>query len=364
MPESEQYREVPLVSLRLDPENPRLRRDGDWGSKPEHQFLKEFIQRYNLMELAQSIADKGFTPRYAEALLVVENPSETDTYVVIEGNRRLATLKLLTDEDCRKNAGITGSEWQELAYKAQRWELDARVPVIVYPDRKSLSDYLGFRHITGPRPWRPEAKARFVAKLLSDGESIDEIVRRIGSTRRTVRRLAEAHAIYSQAIDAEISVDAVEAGFGVFYNALDGKGVRDFLGLGLQAEIKELPVSPIPEDHKDELIQLIGLLYGDKSEDLDRVINESRQLKKLDQVLANERARANLLRDRDLDRAWRVSGGGRFDLLGQIDAIVPRLAEVNGQASIYGDDSDVREGVFRIYKVVKDMAQKYGVEEF
>ena len=363
MPESEQYREVPLVSLRLDPENPRLRRDGDWGSKPEPQVLKEFIQRYNLMELAQSIADKGFTPRHAEALLVVENPPDTDTFVVIEGNRRLATLKLLTDDDCRKNAGITGSEWQKLAREAQRWKLADRVPVIVYPDRKSLSDYLGFRHITGPRPWRPEAKARFVAKLLSDGESIDDVVRRIGSNRRTVRRLAEAHAIYSQAIDAGIPVDAVEAGFGVFYNALDGKGVRDFLGLGPQNEIKDLPVSPIPEDRKAELIQLIGLLYGDKSEELARVINESRQLKKLDQVLANERARANLLRDRDLDRAWRVSGGGRIDLLGQIDDIFLRLAEVSGKAPVYRDDEEVREGVAHIYKVASDMAQNYRIEE-
>lgn len=321
MPESEEYREVPLVSLRLDPENPRLPRDVDWGSKPEHQFLKEFIQRYNLMELAQSIADKGFTPRHAEALLVVENPSDTDTYVVVEGNRRLATLKLLTDDQYRKGAGATGYEWEELAREAKKWKLSDNVPVFIYPDRTVLNDYLGFRHITGPRPWRPEAKARFIARLLSDGESISEVRRRIGSNHRTVRRLAEAHAIYSQAINEDIPVDAVEAGFGVFYNALDRKGVRDFLGLGPQVEINELPDSPIREDRKTELIQLIGLLYGDDSQGLDRVITESRELNKLDQVLANERARSNLLRDRNLDRAWRVSGGGRIDLLGQIDDI-------------------------------------------
>lgn len=358
MPERERYGEVPLVSLRLDPENPRLHRDVDWGSKHEHQFLKEFIKRYNLMELAQSITDKGFTPRQAEALLVVEDPPDTDTYVVIEGNRRLATLKLLTDVQCRKGAGATGSEWEKLAHEAEKWNLSDKVPVFIYPNRTDLNDYLGFRHITGPRPWRPEAKARFVARLLSGGESISEVRRRIGSNFRTVRRLAEAHAIYSQAIDEDIPMDAVEVGFGVFYNALDRKGVRDFLGLGPQSEINDLPENPIPEDRKTELVQLIGLLYGD-----DRVITESRELKKLDQVLANEIARSNLLRDRNLDRAWRVSGGGRIDLLGQIEDIFLRLAEVNGQAPVYGDDLEVRDGVARICKVASDMAQNYSVEE-
>lgn len=362
MSESEEYREVPLVSLRLDPENPRLPRDVDWGSKPEHQFLKEFIQRYNLMELAQSITDKGFTPRHVEALLVVENRSEAGTYVVIEGNRRLATLKLLTDDQCRKGAGATGAEWEELAREAEKWNLSASVPVFIYSNRDVLNDYLGFRHITGPRPWRPEAKARFVARLLSGGESISDVRRRIGSNHRTVRRLAEAHAIYSQAINEDIPVDAVEAGFGVFYNALDRKGVRDFLGLGPQIAINELPDSPIPEDRKTELVQLIGLLYGDDS-GLARVITESRELNKLDQVLANERARSNLLRDRNLDRAWRVSGGGRIDLLGQIDDIFLRLAEVSGQAPVYRDDPDVREGIARIFKVASDMSQNYHIEE-
>lgn len=363
MTETEQYHAVPLASLRLDPENPRLPRDEDWGSKPEGQLLKEFFRRYDLLELARSITDKGFTPRYAEALLVVAHQSEADIYVVVEGNRRLATLKLLTNASYRKGVGITSDEWDKLASEAERWNLSESVPVLIYPDRKVLSDYLGFRHITGPRPWRPEAKARFIAGLLSDGETIGEVVRRIGSNYRTVRRLAEAHAIYTQAIDEEIPVDAVELGFGVFYNALDRKGIRDFLGLGLQSEINDLPDSPIPEDRMDELVQLIGLLYGDAEEGLERVINESRELNKLEMVLANERARANLLRDRNLDRAWRVSGGGRADLLGLIDDIYLRLAEVNGQAPIYGNDDEVKEGLSRIYKIATDMAHNYEVDK-
>ena len=357
---TEKYKEVPLSKLRLDPENPRLPMDDEWTAESEHKFLREFYLRYNLIELARSIADKGFTPRHAEALLVVEDSSNPGSYLVVEGNRRLATLKLLTSRDNRKAARVKGSEWESLAQEAA--SLDPQnIPVIVYSSREELYDYLGFRHITGPSPWRPEAKARFIAKLLRSGEPVGKVARRIGSNHRTVRRYAEAYAIYVQAKKAGISVDEVEAGFGVFYNALDWEGMRTFLRLGPQININELPDSPVPTEGLENLRELIGLLYGDSSRKLDKVIAESRDLGKLSSVLGNERARANLLTTRDLNRAWRVSGGGRTELIGLLVDLHSRLAEVNGQAREYADDGEIQEEVRRIRDLVMDMADRYKV---
>ena len=354
----EEYREVPLGSLQLDPDNPRLPGDENWALRAEGKLLKEISRRYNLIELARSIADKGFTPRYAEALLVVAHPSAPCRYVVIEGNRRLATLKLLTSADSRRAVGLKSSEWPELAEEGAKWELD-QVPVIVYPDRTTLNDYLGFRHITGPTPWRPEAKARFIAKLLQSGASVGEVVRRIGSNHRTVRRYAEAHAIYTQAVEAGIQMEAVEAAFGVFYNALDHQGVRDFLRLGRQVDINRLQDSPVPTESVEQLRDLIGLLYGDSSQGLSSVIRESRELRKLGEVLANKPAQAHLLHNRDLERAWRISGGGRYELLGQLADLYSGLAEVNGKAPEYAGDDEIRAEVRRIHAVAMDMADRY-----
>ena len=357
----EQFEEVQLASLRLDPENPRLPRDQDWSAQPEKQFLLEFYRRYNLIELAYSIADKGFAPRHAEALLVISHPDSPGVYIVVEGNRRLATLKLLTNADYRRHVGVK-SAWDELAEQAASQKLDP-VPVVVYHSREALNDYLGFRHITGPTPWRPEAKARFIARLLRAGESIGAVVRRIGSNHRTVRRFAEAHAIYTQALDNNISMDQVEAAFGVFYNALDQIGVRAFLGLGKQSEIQTLPEAPIPTSHLNDLKHLIELLYGDATGKLDKVIKESRDLRVLGEVLAHERGRRSLFMDRDLERAWRITGGGRQDLLALLESAHSRLAEANGQANEYLDDKFVLHEASRVWVVAKDMAKRFQLEQ-
>ena len=357
----EEYRLVPLAALRLDPENPRLSREQDWSSRPEREVLLEFYRRYNLIELAYSIADKGFTPRHAEALLAISSTDGPDRYIVVEGNRRLATLLLLTKADYRRHVRAKGP-WDELAKLAASKDLDP-VPVVLYDSREALSDYLGFRHITGPTPWRPEAKARFIARLLGTGETIAEVARRIGSNHRTVRRLVEAHAVYSQALENGVSMDQVEAAFGLFYNALDQSGIRKFLGLGKQSEIQDLPEAPIPTDGLDSLRQLINLLYGDEDGSLEKDIKESRDLKMLGEVLADDRGQRNLLMDRDLDRAWRIIGGGRKELLTLLESAYSRLAEANGQAKEYRHDEDIQKEVQRVCALTEEMRTRFGLDQ-
>ena len=329
-------------------------------SVSEAQLLKDILRRYNLVELARSISDKGFTPRHAEALLVIKHPSTNDHYLVVEGNRRLAALKLLTSKGSREAAGATSAEWNELADTAAAHDLES-VPVVVYADRRALEDYLGFRHITGPRPWRPEAKARYIAQLLGHDKTILEVARRIGSNARTVRRFAEAHGIYTQALEAEIPMGRAELGFGVFYNALDQEGVRTYLGLGRQADIKGLPKSPVPRENLSKLRDVVELLFGGESKGSDRVITESRELRKLGLVLADGPARRNLLLLRDLERAWRIAGGGRDELIGALRDIHRQLATVNGQAAEYAEDKGIRQEVKRVCELAAETATRYGL---
>ena len=357
---TEDYREVPLSKLQLDPNNPRLSRELHSQERTPDGLLVEFAKRYNLIELARSIADKGFTPRHAEALLVVEEPPSSGVLIAVEGNRRLATLLLLKSPQKRKLCKV-GAEWNELAEAATTQDLDS-VPVIIYPHRAALDDYLGFRHITGPTPWRPEAKARFIDKLLTRNLSVREIARRIGSNRPTVRRYAEAYAVFEQAATFGIDVQIVEVGFGVFYNALSYEGVREFIGLSNQVLNDTNPQKYMPDLRNQELVELVSLLFGDDEKKLQKVISESRDLGKLNLVLKDSSARANLLMNRDLERAWRATGGGKDDLIALLRDLYMRLAGVNGQGHEYRQYADVKEEVERVYGLVNDMAERYGVD--
>lgn len=359
---TDDYREIKLANLRLDSRNPRLPRDLHASDNPD-SLLRHTARTYNLLELARSMADHGFAPKQAEALLVVEEPPDSGTYVVIEGNRRLATLLLLTDENRVKAFGLA-DEWDELAAlaakKGHKFDL---VPVIVYPRREDLYEYVGFRHITGPTQWRPEAKARFIVELLSAGRSISDVWRNIGSNARTVRRYAEAHAVFEQVLQLGIPGGLVEAAFGVFYNALDTPGVRSFLGLSPSRDFDSMPMDPVPGEKLDELREFVSLLYGDGEDNLEGVLRESRELKKLSVVLLDDTASKILIESRDLDHAYRVAGGGRAEFLVLLRDSFSRLIEANGQAHEFKGDEEAKVVVRRLVELVRELAQRYELSD-
>jgi len=153
----------PVERLLLDPENPRL---------PEHlrhadqaELLAYIEANYDLEELGWSMAERGYFAE--EPLLVIDSQEDPDQLVVVEGNRRLATLKLLTSHLLR--AQIGRRIWQDLAARLEENGHNlSHLPVRYYPSRADLLDYLGFRHVSGLLGWDPDAKARFVHQLIVD----------------------------------------------------------------------------------------------------------------------------------------------------------------------------------------------------
>jgi hypothetical protein len=124
---------VPVGSLLLDPENPRLPDELDTSDQQE--LLRYFLSNYQPDEIAESMAENGYFSE--EPLLVVP---DGDAFVVVEGNRRLAALKLLTSPADR-DALRTPTRWRDLAEVAQDKDLD-QAPVVRYAARDELLDYL------------------------------------------------------------------------------------------------------------------------------------------------------------------------------------------------------------------------------
>ena len=92
--------QVPVAELRLDARNPRIQRTGERLSQDE--ILNILWREYSVDEVAWSIARNGYFPH--EALFAAE---EDGALVVIEGNRRLAAVRLLREPDLRERMKAT-----------------------------------------------------------------------------------------------------------------------------------------------------------------------------------------------------------------------------------------------------------------
>jgi hypothetical protein len=283
----------------MDPLNPRLPDGMDNATQPE--LLAALAQDYRLQELGRSLADNGY---FAEEPLVVVPAAKTATWTVVEGNRRLAALKLLDHpEEAPKGLQKT---WQELA--DERKVRIVKVPVLVYKQRDDVSPYLGFRHITGVLQWDPYQKARYIAQIVDNQkQTFAQIAREIGSTSPNVREHYVAYALVRQGREEfSIETEGAEQSFGILRRALSDPDIRDFAGIRLDRSERDL-AKPIPRNKAREAAELLDWMFGSRRST--RVLTDSRDLKKLGKVLATAQSVEVLRSTRKLDYAFELSGG-------------------------------------------------------
>jgi ParB-like nuclease domain len=84
---------LPVLDLHFDKENPRLVEFGIQSNTPDEKILEILWESMDVMELISSISSSGF---FAHEPLIVAK--EDNKYVVLEGNRRLAALKILNHD--------------------------------------------------------------------------------------------------------------------------------------------------------------------------------------------------------------------------------------------------------------------------
>src|ERR1041385_9000927 len=105
-----QLRYAALGDLYLDAKNPRLGRQNTSKELLQDQVL-DLMKDWALDELAISFLESGFWPQ--EALIVVrEAVAAEQRLIVVEGNRRLAALKLLM---AARTGQAASRRWAELA---------------------------------------------------------------------------------------------------------------------------------------------------------------------------------------------------------------------------------------------------------
>jgi len=298
-----------LVSdLLLDPQNPRLASGSPTKNLDQFELIKILWTEMAVDELVLSIAANGYFPE--EPLFVIPARNKKEKYYVIEGNRRLAAVKILLDDELRKKLRITK---MPMIGDEEKERLKA-LPVSIYNDRKELWAFLSFRHINSPQEWDAYSKAKFVAQVHDDYKiSLEEIARRIGDQHETVKRLYRGFKVLRQAEETgvyDIS-DRYRSQFyfSHWYTALAYSQFQQFLGISADDLEK---VNPVPPTHYSELGELLTWIYGKKSNGVDVkpvVQKQNPDLNNLREVISSPLALDALRSGYTLERSREVSIG-------------------------------------------------------
>lgn len=140
MPE---IRSVPLANLQLDYENPRL--EAIQSSHPETMHAVMRSQGDKLVAMAAHIVEYGLSP--IERTLVIQAADDEKIYVVLEGNRRIMTLRLLTNPELAtgymKPSEINRLKDLHDAFQKRPIEV---LEVVVAADREEADPWLQLRH--------------------------------------------------------------------------------------------------------------------------------------------------------------------------------------------------------------------------
>lgn len=335
--------DLKVEQLHLDSYNPRLPEEKQ--GKTELEILSTLYQDFFLDEIAESMSRNGYfdeeplvgipdklpkklknaDPQSREFLAFI---TKKDTeFTIVEGNRRLATVRLLLKADERERLRIKA--WPEVSNEIAA-DLGV-LPVIVYPTRVEIVPYLGVRHIIGIQKWDSYAKARYIAMMVQDGRTVDQVGDLIGDKQRSVNKQYVAYKILDQAeVEFDSDVTKAKLDFSLLLLALGQGNIKQFLGLPKRTKDTNIE-EPVPKDRLESLKNLLSWIFGDSK--YLPVIKESRDITNyLSHVVASPEAVEYLKSNRDLKGAYDRTDGEEKMLLKYLNAANSKLEGALGIA--------------------------------
>jgi hypothetical protein len=226
-----------VTTLLLDPHNPRIPDSG--VSLSQRELLADLVANDKVHELAKSIVKNGYYP--TEALIYVE---ENGKKYVVEGNRRLAALKLLLSPEA------ADASW-ERRFRALANRIDTRivrkVKAVRAPSRRAAAPIIMSRHtLRQVEGWNPLMQSKFYSNLVEGGLTVEDIAREYNVRASEIAGLLQRHTMYAIACALDLPEDVARTvqnprAFPV--TSLDrlykNPRVNDFLGISFD-ENKEL----------------------------------------------------------------------------------------------------------------------------
>lgn len=342
---------IAVSNLHFDPQNPRFARYFGLEDQPEPVVIERMVKAENVQELMGSIGEQGYFS--GEPLLVAKAEGKL---IVVEGNRRLAALKLLLGQ-INSQATMPSIETLRLEAKHTPHEVEC----IVFNERKDILRYLGYRHITGAKKWDSLSKARYLQQLkdefyigLDEDQQLRAIAKEIGSRKDYVAQMLTGLKVFTEAERMDFygmqRVRPEDVDFGVLTTALSYSNIAAFIGLKGRTDISAEGL-----DHNSSR-ELLSWIFAQDQQGY-TILGESRNLRKLSAVVACKPAVDNLRKDGVLEIAYLLTEGPAEAFGNALETAHKRLlAAYEMVPNIEGFDKGHLTSVERLIELTENMS--------
>lgn len=227
-------REIYVSELSLDPSNPRIPATNQLAT--ERDIIAQLIEHEDVYTLAKTIATQGFYP--SELLICVEDDEDV---VVVEGNRRLASLKLLSTPELAPEP--EQKRFSKLA-KLVGNNIVSQLEVLIAPSRSATVPLVMAKHTReGVRSWEPLQQANYVKTLLDAGIKVDELPALTGIAKGEILKNLRTNSLYEMAtrlpLDKkthEVVMDPHKFAASTLERVSGSPDLRDLLGISFDQQ--------------------------------------------------------------------------------------------------------------------------------
>lgn len=311
--------QLSLKSLYLDPNNYRFIDSPNYQPVGPDLAVAAEVQRRttslilgknaeNVRDLIDSFRKNGFLP---VDQIQVRRLGDSGKFLVVEGNRRVATLKYL-------QARYEGDEALNLGKLDP--DIFTKVPVVYYNDADEGHHLIlmGLKHISGNKKWPAINQAELIRTLHdTHGMQAPDICQSIGITQQEVKATLQTLSLIDAYKRSQYGDQFQSDKYSIFREVIRNRRIRMWLQwdeISQKAENNEnlerlfsWISEEIASDEDDENTDLIGNTHK-----LEPVLIRSAQIRDLAKIIDDENALTNLEATRNLAEATLSS-----DILGK-----------------------------------------------
>jgi len=160
---------IPVTSINLDKRNLRIAWMDD-SHIGQSTLIKVFWEDYNVREIVKSIEVCGFFKH--EVIVVVKDFEQEGRYIVVEGNRRLAALKIIQNPDFGFIQPVYKKWLTDVSTKIKK-DIEI-IPVFIAPSWESCLPAMIQKHASEDHSsWKPLMQDHLYWRYLHENSKID-----------------------------------------------------------------------------------------------------------------------------------------------------------------------------------------------